>query len=200
MLKIITGTFESRVPDWVQGKLTFLFDSLVEPNWLQDPIVREELLDVDEIADVNGLSLIKKDGSCIPVNWLSQGTKQFLFAVNAYDGESPDEVIDCYHVGWNVYKYFYKWCSFKNIDITLLMNSNDALRCDENMKGLFLNTCVSFSTNRELVDLIYENMYVLLSEESNNGIVIARTFVKKSNRDIFTGEEFRIDLKKGRIK
>ena len=81
----------------------------VEESWLEDDIIKEELKDVDHIVDINGLLLTKDDGDRIPVHWISQSSKQFIFATQV----KSEKVVDCFHVGWNVYKYFYKWCKEK---------------------------------------------------------------------------------------
>lgn len=198
MLKIITGTFEEdRIFDWLQGKLTASFDMCVEESWLEDDIIKEELRDVDHIVDINGLLLTKDDGDRIPIHWISQGSKQFIFATQV----KSEKVVDCFHVGWNVYKYFYIWCKEKNEDITLLMNNSEVLSCDVDLQGLFLNTGEMFHTNKELVNLLYKNMYVTLSTYAPNNIVTASEFYFDEDEiEHFTGKKYLIDLKKGRKK
>ena len=163
MLKVLSGGFDivDSIPYWVQFKLLDIFDSVVREDWLMDPIVLDELRDVDHIVKVDGLMLTKEDGDRIPVNWLSQGTKQFLFATH-YPSK---RVIDCYNVGWNVFKYFYFWCEEKNVDIVLLTNSNEMLNLDVDLKGYHLNADKYFNSNRELADIVYKYRRNFLSAD-----------------------------------
>lgn len=89
----------------------------------------------------------------------------------------------------------------KNEDITLLMNNSEVLSCDVDLQGLFLNTGELFYTNKELVNLLYKNMYVTLSTYAPNNIVTASEFYFDEDEiEHFTGKKYLIDLKKGRKK
>lgn len=154
MLRILSGVYplEGKRPIWIRGKVMSSFDRRVKPDWLADTIVKDELRDVDRIVNMEGLLLEKDSGIQIPVNWISQGSKQFITAT-----QNPSIVVNCFYVGWNVYKYFYKWCKEKDVDITLLMNTSFILNVEQNLSGVFLNTGEYFSSNIEVAKLIHEH-------------------------------------------
>ena len=194
MLKVLSGKFESTLqkphPVWVRKKMLSNFDVRVRPEWLDNDIVREELLDVDEIVEINGLSLTKKNGRQIPINWVSQVSKQFIWATRGID----DLFVNCQHVGWNVYKYFYMWSEKYNKDIYMLMNGNGALMVDMQMSGIYLNNCQSFKNNDELVDLIYNYRPTMLGSQVENGYLNGTFLEEWTGSD---SERFGYPLKKG---
>ena len=168
------------------------FDRLVDESWIQNEIVRDELRDVEGVVKFEGLLLTKGNGKRIPINWISQGSKQFIMATR-----QPDRyVVDCRHVGGNVYKYFYLWCREKNVNMFMLMNSNGALDSDIEMKGIYLNSGTSFTCNRDLVNLIYDYRSTILDTVDSSGKLSA-TFMNKCDSlpyPLRYGEKYYIDL------
>lgn len=174
MLNVLSGKLNTieginKNTKWIQKKMGSNFDRKVDESWISDDIIREELRDVEGIVKFEGLLLTKDNGKRIPINWISQGSKQFIMATRY-----PDKyVVDCRHVGGNVYKYFYIWCLEKNVDMFMLMNSNGALDSDVEMEGIYLNSGTKFNGNRDLVDLIFDYRLSLLDPVIMNGKVSA---------------------------
>lgn len=169
MFRVLSGDYMvgTKVPRWVRDKVDVLFDRRVDESWLDDDIISRELLEVENIVKIDGLMLTKKSGRRIPVHWISQGSKQFI-VMTRY----PNQVVDCLHVGWNVYKFFWEWANTKNIDVTMLMNGNGALYVKD-LSGIYLNSGDTFSTSRELVDLIYRHDCDHLHGcEGNDGYIV----------------------------
>ena len=169
MFRVLSGNYvvNGKIPSWVRPKVGSEFTRRVDESWLEDEIVRRELLEVEGIVKFNGLSLTKSSGKRIPVDWISQGSKQFIMMT-----QNPSYVVNCVHVGWNVYKYFKEWADTKYVDVTLLMNGNGALHV-EGLSGLFLNSGEIFSSSRELVNMIYEHDMddLLLKHGSTNSVI-----------------------------
>lgn len=172
MLKILTGNFDmsGKHPEWLRRKMGSIFDNRVDDDWLLDPIVQEELLAVDHIVGINGLLLTKDTGKRIPVHWVAQSSKQFIYATRGLD----DKVVDCFHVGSNVYEYFHKWCTDKDVDITLLMQGLGVMRIKYQLNGIFLNTGEPFANNDELLRKLFKYRFSKLENTVDNGVIHAK--------------------------
>lgn len=172
MLKILTGNFDmsGKLPEWLRGKMMSGFDMRVDDDWLYDDIVKEELKAVDHIVNINGLLLTKDTGRRIPVHWISQGSKQFIYATRGID----NKVVDCFHVGSNVYEFFHKWCNSKGVDITLLMQGLGVMRVPYQLNGVFLNTGETFSNNDELIRKLFKYRFSKLENTVDRGVIHAK--------------------------
>lgn len=181
MFQVLSGRYDidRKIPKWMRSKVGYSFVRFAEDDWFENDIIREELRDVEGVVRIDGLYFYKECGKRITVDQLSQGTKQFIMMTR-----DPRYVVNCVHVGWNVYKYFKMWSDYKHVDVTMLMQSNGALRVP-GLNGVFLNTGDTFETSNDLVDLIFRHRHdVLESDLQNWGFVTCR--YSKGARE-FTG-------------
>lgn len=168
MLRVLSGFPEKLVNSWLRGSVIGYFDRVVREEWLEDDIIHDELRAVDKIVKVDGLMLTKETGRRIPVNWLSHGSKQFICMT-----QYTDIIYDSFHYGANVYEFFYRWIKEKNVDVTLLINSNGSCLIKNEFKGIFLNTGVEFNSGKELANLYYDygNCYLEETEDRREIVV-----------------------------
>lgn len=188
MFRIICGMMVERTYDWLSQKILDNYSYSVTPDWFTDPIVRDELMAVDKVVDVNGYCLIKEDGSVIPPQWLCQGTRQFLYMTQ---GKYP--VYDSTFFGVNVYPFFYRWANEKNVDVTITTCYMGEWRYPE-MRGICLNDGTLFNSGREMQTAIINNKNTMLDSMSDDGKLWARKINNDRNGDIvYEGDPFYID-------
>ncbi len=94
------------------------FDYEYEPEWFEDPFVSEIISDIDDIIEVNGVSLKHKVFGYITPKELSGGSKTLILIYKG--GLEPFEMIKASNMGPNCYKYLMR--IVQEIDVTLLFN------------------------------------------------------------------------------
>ena len=171
MLKVFSGVYEENLLSYIRGKVMSNFDRRVTRDWISSDLVRSELRDVDDVVSIDGLTLMKSTGREIPVQFISQGSKQFIM-----EYINPGvKAVDCCHVGWNVYKYFNMLA--ENTDVFLLVNTNDCLSIkDYELHGYYMNAGKYFNTTYDLVGMIYDYQYSVISELQDGNIINAQHF------------------------
>lgn len=188
MFRIICGMMVERTYDWLSQKILDNYSYSVTPDWFTDPIVRDELMAVDKIFDVNGMCLIKENGLVIPPQWLCQGTRQFLMMTR-----NKFLVYDSTFFGTNVYPFFFRWAEEKGIDVTIITSYLGEWKYKE-LRGICLNNGEYFNNGSEMQDMIIDCRDVMLDDMMPDGRIWARNLV--SNKDdemVYTGDPYYIE-------
>lgn len=188
MLKVICGdTLKPKYP-WLRGKIFDEYSYDLKRETLDDPIVQDELREVDKIVDVNGFCLTKNDGTVIPPQWLCQGTRQFIMMA-----QNNNLICDSVFFGMNVYPFFSRWAEERNVDVYMITSAlGEGLYKD--MKGICLNTGDYFNNGMEMQDLVIDNRKTVLDDMDENGRIWARHVCNDDeNNVIMCGKPFYIE-------
>ena len=186
--RVIVGIPLDDRAKWLRCQIGDSFSYGARVEWFADSIVREELLDVDGIVDINGFCLKKKNGRVISPDWLSQGSRQFLMMT-----QRNTSIYDSCLFGRNVFPYFYRWADERNTSVTVVASEPELWWCDE-LRGTVLNTGEQFNSGEELDKLILENKNTVLGS-LENGKLWARKFrVDSEDNAEYYGDQFYIDV------
>lgn len=133
----------------IEGKISYVsdyFDAQYEQSWLQAPLAKEIIRDVDASEYVSGEYIESPVFGGISPLMLSTGCKALLLLLN-----EDDIIVSGERMGDNCFKWALKIAERKDITITL----NHMVELEEPFKVVSLNTGKEITSNSELFEEVF---------------------------------------------